>query len=222
MDTEHGRDASIKSIVRAYDSWLVRLYCRIRFHILRQRFLDEIGQYFPRSGSVLDIGCGFGLFSLYFATRFPGIKIFGIDLNPGRIKSATSAAKRLGVANIEFSVGDAAEFVCSHTIQAAYMLDLVHHIPKDAVAPLVRELTTNLAPGSRLIIKDVDSRPFHKMAFTFLLDKAMDFRASVHYWGAASLQEMLESTGLQVYRHAMVDYLPYPHMIYIATKGSTR
>jgi 2-polyprenyl-3-methyl-5-hydroxy-6-metoxy-1,4-benzoquinol methylase len=149
---------------------------------------------------------------------FPGIKVYGIDLNTRRIEIAVSAAKRLGTSNVEFSVGNAVDFVCSHAIEAAYMLDLVHHIPKNAVMPLVRELVANLVPNARLIIKDVDSRPFHKMVFTWLLDKAMDCRAQVHYWPAADLQELLVATGLQVHRHAMVDYLPYPHMIYIATK----
>ena len=36
-----------------------------------QPFLDEIGQYLPRGGRILDFGCGFGLFSLYFALRSP-------------------------------------------------------------------------------------------------------------------------------------------------------
>ena len=62
---------TIRSIVRAYDDPVVRAYCWARFLVLRQRFLEEIGQYLPPSGPVLDIGCGFGLFSLYYAATAP-------------------------------------------------------------------------------------------------------------------------------------------------------
>ena len=42
--------ATVKRIIRAYDDPIVRAYCWARFGILRQRFLDEIGQYLPDEG----------------------------------------------------------------------------------------------------------------------------------------------------------------------------
>ena len=41
---------------------------------------------------VLDLGCGFGLFSLYYASVRPSIEIAGIDLNERRIAMARRAA----------------------------------------------------------------------------------------------------------------------------------
>ena len=76
------RNDTIRSIVRAYDDPVVRAYCWARFLVLRQRFLEEIGQYLPPSGPVLDIGCGFGLFSLYYAATGPGLSLAtGIPLS---------------------------------------------------------------------------------------------------------------------------------------------
>ena len=49
--------ATVRRIIRAYDDPIIRAYCWGRFGILRQRFLDEIGQYLPGEGVVLDIGC---------------------------------------------------------------------------------------------------------------------------------------------------------------------
>ena len=68
-------EAAVKRIVAAYDDPIVRIYCTIRFMILRLRFLDEIGQYLPPSGQVLDVGCGFGLFALHFAMQNPALRI---------------------------------------------------------------------------------------------------------------------------------------------------
>ena len=50
------RSEAIHSVIRAYDDPIVRAYCWGRFGILRQRFLDEIGQYLPARGRVLDVG----------------------------------------------------------------------------------------------------------------------------------------------------------------------
>jgi hypothetical protein len=66
------RDPLLAQIVRAYDDPVVHAYCWGRFGILRQRFLSEIGQYLPPEGLVLDVGCGFGLFSLYYVRKGSG------------------------------------------------------------------------------------------------------------------------------------------------------
>jgi tRNA/tmRNA/rRNA uracil-C5-methylase (TrmA/RlmC/RlmD family) len=92
----------IRRIIRAYDDPIVRAYCWVRFWILRQRFLDEIGQYLPEAGPVLDIGCGFGLFSLYYAATAPARFVRGVDLNPRRIAMARRAAARLAIDNVAY------------------------------------------------------------------------------------------------------------------------
>src|SRR4029453_15738124 len=87
------RSEAVHSVIRAYDDWIVRAYCWGRFGILRQRFLDEIGQYLPERGRVLDVGCGFGLFSLYYASVRSGLTLEGLDRNPRRIAMARAAAR---------------------------------------------------------------------------------------------------------------------------------
>jgi SAM-dependent methyltransferase len=214
------RSESIRSVIRAYDDRIVRAYCWGRFWILRQRFLDEVGQYLPRTGRVLDLGCGFGLFSLYYASVNPGLEIEGIDLNPRRIATARKAAGRLGLGNVRYEVGNATEFRGGRFFDAAYMLDIIHHIPPDTVRPLLEQLAKVLPAGGRLLIKDVDSLPAWKRWFTNALDRLMDPRTPVRYWGGAELQDVLEDIGFTVYRHLMVDILPYPHILYICQRRS--
>ena len=104
------RSEAIRSVIRAYDDPVVRAYCWGRFWILRQRFLDEIGQYLPARGRVLDLGCGFGLFSLYYASVHPGLTVEGFDRNARRIGMAQAAAERLGLGNVRYQVGDVMDF----------------------------------------------------------------------------------------------------------------
>ena len=140
----------IARVIAAYDDPIIRAYAWGRFLILRQRFLDEIGQYLPDEGRILDIGCGFGLFSLYYAQLFPGYKA--------------------------------------------------------------------IRPGGRLVVKDVDTRPSYKRWFTHALDALMSPRGVIHYWPAAELQALLQRIGFRVYRHLMVDVLPYPHVLFVCQR----
>jgi SAM-dependent methyltransferase len=209
------RSATIRRIIAAYDDPVVRAYCWVRFWILRQRFLDEIGQYLPRHGDVLDIGCGFGLFSLYYAATGPARRLRGIDLDARRIALARRAAARLGLANAGYEVGDARDFTADAPVAAAYMLDIVHHVPPATVPPLLRELRRALPAGAPLLVKDVDTRPAPKRWFTWALDRAMAPSTPVHYWSAEALTAALEAEGFEVRRHLMVDVLPYPHVLYV-------
>src|SRR5262245_65442741 len=104
------RREPILRIIGAYDDPIVRAYCWGRFWILRQRFLDEIGQYLPATGRVLDLGCGFGLFSLYYASIFAALSIEGVDLNPRPIAMARQAPHTLGRGNARHAVGNVMDF----------------------------------------------------------------------------------------------------------------
>ena len=209
------RNNTIRSIVRAYDDPVVRAYCWARFLVLRQRFLEEIGQYLPASGPVLDIGCGFGLFSLYYAATAPARLVRGLDLSARRIAMARRAAQRLGLDNVAYELGDARDFKGDTEVAAAYMLDIVHHVPPATVPPLLAQLRRCLVPGGVLLVKDVDTRPAPKRWFTWALDRVMAPGTPVRYWSAEELTAALERAGFGVRRHLMVDLLPYPHILYI-------
>lgn len=208
----------IKRIIDVYESPISRLYCRIRFQIIHQRFLEEIGQYLPKSGSILDIGCGFGMFSLYYALSLPSSTIRGIDLNPRRIAKAQTAALKLSANNVTYEVGNAETLQLTGGFDGIYMLDIIHHIPEEAVAPLLTQIFNQLSIGGRLIIKDVSDKPAYKRWFTWILDKAMDFRTPVNYWPPERLSALLRSIGYEVYIHSMVDVLPYPHLMYVCRR----
>jgi len=218
MKEDSEKKATVRRIIRSYDAPLARLYSAIRFFILHYRFLDEIGQYLPSSGLVLDVGCGYGLSAQYLAAMYPNLRIRAMDVNAMRIERAAEAARRMKLDNVEFRVGDAREFVCDEEIQGAFMFDLIHHIPQESVAPLIASLAAQMKPGCKLVIKDVEPRPLHKLIYVWLTDKMVDYRAPVHYWASADVRQLLDTLGFDVYRHSVLEHLPSPHVVYIATK----
>lgn len=212
---ESGKE-TIRRIVNSYDDFLTRNYARVRFTILRQPFLEEIGQYLPENGQVLDLGCGFGLFSLYFAALAPERRVFGVDLNPRRIERASGSARTLGIRNVEYEARDALEWNRDELFDAIYFLDLVHHLPAPEVPGFLEKVRGLLRPGGTLVIKDVADRPRHKMWFTLLLDRLMVGLEPIHYWPPVELAALLRDLGFEVVRHRMTDILPYPHVLYVA------
>ncbi|WP_460207597.1 class I SAM-dependent methyltransferase [Scytonema sp. NUACC21] len=59
---------------------------------------------FPRSGRVLELGCGAGNIGLYLA--FKGYEVVGVDIAPTAIEWAIENAKQANIEAIEFRVGD--------------------------------------------------------------------------------------------------------------------
>jgi 2-polyprenyl-3-methyl-5-hydroxy-6-metoxy-1,4-benzoquinol methylase len=208
--------AGIGAIIASYDSWLIWSYALVRFAILRQSFLEEIGQYLPERGRVLDVGCGFGLFSLYFASRAPGRTIVGSDVDARRIAYARTSAERLGLANVSYEVADATRYEPPGKFDAIYLLDLVHHLPRAGVPAFLAKLRAHLNDGGVLLVKEVEDRPRWKRWFTLALDRLMVGAEPIRYWPAHELVALLAELGFDVVRHRMRDVLPYPHILYVA------
>src|SRR6187399_1133939 len=98
--------AAIARIARSLPP-LERAYANIRFSILRPKLLSVMDLLLPDEGRILDIGCGFGLFSAYFGQTQPGRKILGVDPDERRIAMARSVCKSLGLSDHTFLAGDA-------------------------------------------------------------------------------------------------------------------
>ena len=208
-----------RKIIQAYDSPLIRWYCRIRFHIINIDFLDTLEQHLTNNAKVLDIGCGFGLFALYYALNAPQRLITGFDLSKPRVDEANLVANKLGVQNVEFFCQDAQSYEFLQDFDVVVTLDLLHHVSSETAEKLIGQAYQALTPRGILIIKDVNTRPLHKLYFTYILDKLMMPRSSVHYRSTWAWKAALTKAGFeQVISYPLNDYLPYPHVLIIAHK----
>lgn len=208
-----------RQVRAAYPTAIIRLYCLIRAHILRQRLLAEVGQYVPHQGRVVEFGCGFGLFSLCFAMTRPTVALHACDLSESRIKTAKGVAAKLGVSNCSFAYQDALDFIDTlPAFHCAYMFDLLHHMPPKAVPVFLGKVWEKLEPGGTLLVKDVDNKPFLKMSFTYILDVLMTRGERPDYWASEDLACLLADLGGEVRVHALEDYLPFPHRLFVIAK----
>ena len=60
----------------------------------------------PRTGNILDVGCGHGQMTRWMAREAPGAAVLGIDLSCQKIDVARVDAQREGLSNVMFSTGD--------------------------------------------------------------------------------------------------------------------
>ncbi len=212
----YGREA-IANIARHLPPF-ERAYANVRFSILRPKLLSVMDLLLPDEGRILDIGCGFGLFAAYFGQTHPGRRITGVDPDGRRVEMARRVARGLSL-DAEFLQGDARDLDLTGPFSAAYVLDVMHHIPKEDQLPLLASLRDRLAPRGVLVVKDITTVPTFGLKFTELLDRVMvgwdEPLAYRHHreWG-----EMLASLGFHVRMVRVPDVLPYPHVVIAATK----
>jgi 2-polyprenyl-3-methyl-5-hydroxy-6-metoxy-1,4-benzoquinol methylase len=216
---DHGH--LLRRIIDAYDSPVIRWYGRCRFVILNINILNMLALCIQGKRRILDIGCGFGLFGCYLKSRYPDLVYEGYDLNERRVATANRVASRLGLTDISFKVGDARQIALNDEFDAIIMLDLMHHIDDVAKRDLLRTCVDHLAPDGRLVIKDVTTHPFPKIAFTWALDVVMTLGFDMWYWNEERFLSMLAEEFDSVELFPIVDWLPYPHVIYLS-QAATR
>ncbi len=210
--------AALRNIARALPPF-ERVYANVRFSILRPKLLSVMDLLLTDEGRILDVGCGFGLFAAYFGQTQPRREVVGIDPNARRIHLAERVAASLGLARHRFHVGDVRTADVEGQFDAAYVLDVMHHIPRDDQRPVLARMRDLLRPGGVLIIKDITTEPRSQLAFTYLLDRMMvGLKEPLAYRHHREWGEMLSELGFKVRIVRVPDVLPYPHVVIAATK----
>jgi 2-polyprenyl-3-methyl-5-hydroxy-6-metoxy-1,4-benzoquinol methylase len=213
----YSRDA-IANIVRALPP-IERVYSRVRFSILRPKLLSVMDLLLTDEGRILDVGCGFGLFAAYFGQMHPRRRIVGVDPDARRIGIARRVTEQLGLAEHRFLVGDVRDAPLEGPFDAAYVLDVMHHLPREDQRAVLERLVELLSPGGMLLVKDITTEPRTGLLFTELLDRLMvgwDEPLSYRHhreWGA-----MLADLGLRTRMVRVPDVLPYPHVVIAGVK----
>jgi 2-polyprenyl-3-methyl-5-hydroxy-6-metoxy-1,4-benzoquinol methylase len=211
---------AMRRIVRALPP-IESAYAMIRFAIMRSKLLSVMDLLLPADGRILDVGCGFGLFAAYFAQTQPRRRITGVDTNARRIAIARRVVARLGCTGHEFIAGDAraVRALGVTRFSAIYVLDVMHHVPREHQETLLRDLHELLEPGGVLVLKDITTEPRLGLKFTELLDRVMvgwdEPLAYRHHddWGQA-----LARLGMRTRAVRVPDILPYPHVVIAAWK----
>lgn len=98
------------------------------------------------SPKLLDIGCGNGWLSVYFAKN--GIEVEGVDSSKEAIKVARMEARKLRLKNVQFKVGDALDFPYKkNQFDIVFDRGLLHHQPQSEWKRYLKGLQKVLKPN---------------------------------------------------------------------------
>jgi len=192
----------------------VRLELGLRLRICP---FEEVARLVPPEGSVLDLGCGYGLLSLLLVGESNRREVVGIDLQEERVRIAREAA-RPGE-SVRFFQGDILEVPFGNPT-CIVMNDVLHHIPHTRQIPLLCKCYESLPPGGLLIIKDVDKVTAWKYIWNYVHDFIRNRNLPFYCLDTPILLALLEMIGFQIEITRLDAGYPYPHVLYLCRKPS--
>ena len=177
----------------------------------------------PTAGSVLDLGCGHGLLSLYLAATGPERVISGVDVDPAKLRSARAAAKGFPAVSF-FDAPDGWRPVPGETWDGIVIVDMLYLLGRGPALELLTSAATALAPGGRLVVKEIDVRPRWKYQLALYQEKLATRVAhitqgsEVDFLTPNDLANTLRDVGLTVTKRSIDRGYPHPHAIVTADR----
>lgn len=104
----------------------------------------------PDTRAVLDAGCGTGKHAFYLARRFPHLRVIGLDNRAAVVARAEAEARRQGLGNLRFLVGDLTADLPERAYDLIYSIDVLEHIEEDTKA--LANMARALRPGGWLAV----------------------------------------------------------------------
>jgi len=107
---------------------------------------------------VLEVGCGTGRNFPYLSEAVGKTgRVYGVDLSPGMLRNGRALCARSGLANIELTQGDAADFMAPVPLDAVFFSFSYNTMPHHLT--VLRRAWNALRPGGRLVIVDAKLPP---------------------------------------------------------------
>lgn len=147
--------------------------------------------------TILDAGCGSGVFSFELAKLHPEAQVVGVDSEPELVARASEIARRAQLANCSFQEGDVTKLDFEDAFDLVVSVDNLEHVEDDIEA--MRTLLHALRPGGRLVVHV----PGYERRW-ILFSRRVNFDVPGHVrpgYKADQLVGKLQEAGFQVTTH---------------------
>jgi len=204
----------ISKVINLYPLFWPKIYAFLRSMILP---IDKIERLLPPEGRILDVGCGFGFTSLYFALKNGNRFIVGSEISAKRIALAKKISKE--VKNVAFKTSSLIEEK-NEKFEAILAIDLLHHISHEQKKQFFKKASSSLNPHGLLIIKDIDKKPIFKYIWNYLHDSIMVKFAKLYFYSSDQHKDLILKSGFRIIKYGKFKNLLYPHIFYVCQKTS--
>lgn len=179
---------------------------------------DELMGFLPSAGSVLDVGCGAGLFLGLTGTAQPGLCAYGFDADSDAIRAARAmAATNFPDGRISFHQADAGAPWPDFNAEVVSMIDVLHHIPSGIQRSVIADAFAHVKPGGIFLYKDMAERPLLRAWWNRLHDLVMA-RQWIHYRSINEVERWLLEMGAQIVEKRAKNLGPYGHEFVVAKR----
>jgi len=164
-----------------------------------------------------DVGCGSGQFLLLLTEFAQPSYLYGIEISKKLIDNAQSLFSTLPKEKYHFEEYDGIHFPAKLSeLDIIYLIDVLHHVPKQQQENFIRDLVITMKPGARLVLKDINGgnplvyfNKMHDLIFAREIGNEISFE---------NAKSLLIQNGLNIIEQEKRTMYVYPHYTIVAKK----
>lgn len=187
------------------------------------RFWDapysEVERIIPKNGTIVELGCGEGLFSNFLAISGPNRNIVGIEIDKHRLKNADKKVK-----NAVFRFGDITKSKIPEA-NTIVLFHVLHHLHSyEAQEQLIIRCKKALKPKGALVIVEVDPVFSYKYLITWFTDHFLvpwlfegRLYSPIFFRSQRNWQTLFKKLGFRSKKTLCDKGKPFSHILYVCT-----
>jgi 2-polyprenyl-3-methyl-5-hydroxy-6-metoxy-1,4-benzoquinol methylase len=164
-----------------------------------------------------DVGCGSGQFLLLLSHFALPSYLYGIEITQRLIDNAKTLFSELPPGTYDFDTYNGIDFPEQlKNMDVVFLIDVLHHVPKQNQELFIYNLAKILKPGARLVLKDINAAsPFvycnklHDIIFAGEIGNEISMEKA---------KKILQNSGLEIIEQNKRLMYVYPHYTIVAKK----
>ena len=174
---------------------------------------EKLEQLIPKKGFIIDLGCGYGIFSNFLGLTGPQRQVLGIELDSQKIKFANR-----GIKNVRFMKADITR-IALREADVILLIHVLHHLNSFAEQEkLLVECKKRLTRNGKLIVAEVDKKPILKYILGWIADRILYPGDKIYYQMPNELGKLFRNLGFRFKMIKADGGKPFAHIIYVLEK----
>jgi 2-polyprenyl-3-methyl-5-hydroxy-6-metoxy-1,4-benzoquinol methylase len=213
------------------DAWqfLSALNLFWRFHQAARTLLvpfQSVVAHLPENGTLLDLGCGNGLFLSLAKKAKPGLELAGLDLSHEKITAARQAFEMSTASVPQLAVMDIADFP-EQSVDVITIIDVLYLVPFQHWNTILEKCFRSLNPGGKVLLKEMDRSVAWKFLLLYVEETlavkvlGLTLGSQLTFPEPQAIRLQLVGAGFEVEESAIHDGYFVPHHLWIGHRRRT-